>query len=115
MAASGQHTGARAAHPPADRELPESDETLTCSPGLRHIGTGIEHRKCSRPPLEASIEFRQTITDEVARRFRDVARNPRGLVRKSVPFETERDDAVVVRPDGTSLIRNRVVGGNALR
>src|SRR5262249_57332668 len=29
--------------------------------------------------------------------------------------ETKRDDAVVVRPDGTSLIRNRVVGRNALR
>src|SRR5262245_19815838 len=38
-------------------------------PGLRDVRAEIQHRKCPGPALEARIEFRQAIADEVARRF----------------------------------------------
>src|SRR5262252_692121 len=79
-------------------------------PGLRYVRAGILNRKRSRSALEACIEFRQAIAHEVARGFRDVARDPRGFTGKSISLETKRDDAVVMRPDGPTLVGAGVVG-----
>src|SRR5262245_50330448 len=107
----------RDAQPSRRRIGPQSENRLeqmedaSRRPGLRHVRLRIEDRKCAGPALDAGVELRQPVADEIARRLRDVARHPRRLGGESVAPETERDDAIVVRPHRAALVREGVVGG----
>ena len=73
-------------------------------PGLGDVSAGILYGKRARFSLNASVQFRKPVAGEIARRFRDVARDLRGLSRKPIPLEPQCDQTIVVRPDRAAMI-----------
>jgi putative ABC transport system substrate-binding protein len=86
-------------------------------PSLRNIGPQILHRKTSGIALQATIEFRQLVQQEVARRAADVTRHCSRFVGKSITPHAQRYQRVVVRPNRACLIiiriERRMIGGES--
>ena len=78
-------------------------------PGLRHIGAEILNRKSTGLSLDAGVELRKAMEHEVAGRGADAAGTHGRFFVEPITLETHRDDAVVMRPHGAILIRERVV------
>src|SRR6476660_527163 len=85
-------------------------EDAAGGPGLRYVGAEILDREAAGLATNAAVKFRQAIKDEVARRLAYIACDHGGFFRKPVSAKTHSDDAVVVRPHVSVLIRERVVG-----
>src|SRR5947199_1649291 len=86
-------------------------EDAPCGPRLWHVRLRIHDREGAGAALDAGVELRQPVAHEVARRLRDVARHAGRLGGEAVALEAERDDAVVVRPDGSPLVGEGIVRG----
>src|SRR6185437_16093569 len=77
-------------------------------PGLGNVGPEILDRKAFLITLDRRIKLGQLIRQKVAGRVADIAGNPSKLGVEAVPFETKRDDGVVVRPDRSGLVVVRI-------
>ena len=98
-----EQTVARRIREEAEHRL-EQHEGRTGGPGLRHVGAKILDRKVAHIPLDPGVQLGQLVGQEVACRVVDVVRDRGRFGVEPVAFETDRDDAVVVRPDGAGLI-----------
>src|SRR5579859_908739 len=97
------------------KNRPQEVKHTTCCPGLRHIGSQVLHRECARLSPRSCIQFREPIESEVARSLADVTSDHGRFLRETVTLESHGDDAIVVRPDGSVLIGERIVRGIAGR
>jgi hypothetical protein len=76
---------------------------------LRPAGDGIGHRGLILRPGLATEELREAIRRELAGGVEESGRDLVDLVVEAVALEAVGDDAVIVRPDGTDVVTERVV------
>src|SRR5262245_10848105 len=80
-------------------------------PRLRNVCSQVLHRKCPRFALYSGIKFRQPIKNEIAASLANVTSDHGCLLSESIAFESQGDDTIVMRPDGSVLIGKWIIGG----
>src|SRR5690349_3229738 len=77
-------------------------------PGLRVTRYRIAHRRRELTSREAGKEFRQAVVFEMAGGLYQTVEDLRGFAVKAVATQAGRDDGVIVRPDSSQVIANRI-------
>lgn len=79
-------------------------------PSLRNIGPFVLNGKASRLAGETSVELRKAVIMKVAGCLKNIAGNTVCFLVETVPLKTHSDDPVVMWPNRSQLILERIEG-----
>src|SRR5262249_48875713 len=85
------------------------------SPGLRDIRPEVLDRERFRLALDTGVKLRKPVEHKITGGLADIPRDHCNFPGETVPFEPHRNDSIVVGPDRTILIGERVVRRIILR
>ena len=89
----------------------QDHEDRTCSPRLWRAGNRVKGRSLAFAAIDTADEFGEAMEFDRAAEVEEAHQDTSGEFTESVTGHAGRDDRIVVWPDGTVMIRERVVAG----